>query len=152
MAKSKRQSTPKPDSANTGDFPKIDEQAEIVKAEIAASLAKLQKRFPLLSREEMQKRAEEQRKWAAAIDRYTAIRDNQIPAPWMKKPQAKEGPQTARIKAVLKELYPPDGRPPDTVPIKTIWGRVDAAFDKCGWKRASRPTIGRAAGRWGKQA
>jgi hypothetical protein len=60
----------------------------------------------------------------------------------------REGRQVRRVREVLREfLFPPDGRPPDDVPVKTVQTDVNKIFDARSWKLASRDTVARAMGR-----
>jgi hypothetical protein len=77
---------------------------EAARRDIAASLRNLQQRlqqagirFP--TQQEAQAQAEKHRKWAAMIDRYNAIRDNQIPPLWLNKTTPKPKPSIAPLKA-----------------------------------------------------
>jgi hypothetical protein len=79
------------------------------------------------------------------LDRAAAIEAGYIAPPWMKKKA--EGPKVARVKQVLPEVFPPNGRPPRDMPEKAIRELIDAAFDKRGWPHAKRDVIARAAGR-----
>jgi hypothetical protein len=85
----------------------------------------------------------------AAIDHALAVRDGIVaPSPWEQKPKV-GGRQAARIKAVLPEIFSPDGKVPDAMPLKTVHSRVKDAFAARGWKPASLDTVARAIGRRG---
>jgi hypothetical protein len=65
---------------------------------------------------------------------------------WQNKPKA-EGWQVRRIKQVLKEAFPPDGLPPNDMPLKTVRNRVNVIFERRRWKPASVDSVARAMGR-----
>jgi hypothetical protein len=92
--------------------------------------------------------AEQRAKDREAIDRYIAIRDNQIPPPWLSKSGPKgEGRQVSRVKQALNDAFPPDGRVPDELSLKRIQDAIAPGFQKRQWKLASLDTISRAVGR-----
>jgi hypothetical protein len=60
---------------------------------------------------------------------------------------APEGRQVSRVKQALKELFPPDGRPPDDMLLKTVGNHVNKIFEERRWKPASLDSLARAMGR-----
>jgi len=59
----------------------------------------------------------------------------------------RRGKQTPRLLPVLRELYPPDGIPPDHVKTVTVMQRVLKVYKARGWGEVSRDVVERAIGR-----
>jgi hypothetical protein len=72
-----------------------------------------------------------------------ARRDEQVGI----KKREQGGRQVTRVKEVLLELFPPEGRAPEQMTLKAIWKAVCDKFRERKWKLASRDSVARAIGR-----
>ena len=82
------------------------------------------------------------RLWTPPDDLYPTI---ETPPP--ASPTAKEGWQIRRVKVAFKELFPPDGCPPEDMLQKTVHADVKAFFKARGQKSVSLDSVARAMGR-----
>jgi hypothetical protein len=127
MAKASKKSTP--DIPALPAVPISPEQAAIWRAQ-AEEMAKFQAKF------------------ARAIDDAIGIETGQRRPKWARPKRRRDGKQSARVKEVLRERYPPEGRAPEHLTIKELCREIlDPEFEKRGWKLASPDTVARASGR-----
>jgi len=160
MAKARKKHKPakRPRKATTGSKVPLSTPESVMElAERAAErIRKLAPAPP--SQAELTERAKARAEARKTIQRYIAIRDNQIPPPWAEKNRSEElhktttkhirkGGQTTRLLPLLRELYPPDGLPPADIKTVAIMKRVLDAYDARGLGTVSRDTVEQAIGR-----
>jgi hypothetical protein len=78
------------------------------------------------------------------VDRAIGIRDGLIAPPWMNRKRRRDGQQIARVKEVLRKLFPAEGRVPEHLKPKELWADVSREFRARGWKDVGRDTVRRA--------
>jgi hypothetical protein len=59
----------------------------------------------------------------------------------------RKGKQMSRLLPVLRDLFPPDGMPPDSVKTVTVMQRVLKTYEVRRWGEVSRDVVERAIGR-----
>jgi hypothetical protein len=65
-------------------------------------------------------------------------------APTVAVSKVREGKQMTRLLPILRELYPPNGLPPDSVKTVTVMQAVLKKYKERGWGTVSRETIEKA--------
>ena len=70
-----------------------------------------------------------------------------MPAPTVDVSKRRQGKQTTRLLPILRELYPPNGLPPDSVKTVKVMQAVLKKCEERGWGTVSREVIEKALGR-----